>query len=42
MPLAMQVIHDEGRLELIGRNALAMALPDAAAIIVDEAYKLVA
>ncbi|MCR4910463.1 MAG: UDP-N-acetylglucosamine--N-acetylmuramyl-(pentapeptide) pyrophosphoryl-undecaprenol N-acetylglucosamine transferase, partial [Bacteroidales bacterium] len=42
MPLAMQVIHDEGRLELIGRGALAMALPDAAAIIVDEAYKLVA
>ncbi len=42
MPLAMEVIHDEGRLELIGRNALAMALPDAAAIIVDEAYKLVA
>ena len=42
MPLAMQVIHDEGRLELIGRNALGMALPDAAAIIVDEAYKLVA
>lgn len=42
MPLAMQVIHDEGRLELIGRGALAMALPGAAAIIVDEAYKLVA
>ena len=41
MPAAMELIHDPGRLAEIGRNALAMALPDAAALIVDEAYKLV-
>ena len=41
MPLAMDLIHDAKRLDAIGKNALKMALPDAAAIIVDEAYKLV-
>ncbi len=41
MPLAMDLIHDAKRLDEIGANALKMALPDAAALIVDEAYKLV-
>ena len=41
MPLAMDLIHDAKRLDAIGANALKMALPDAAALIVDEAYKLV-
>ena len=41
MPLAMDLIHDAKRLSAIGANALKMALPDAAALIVDEAYKLV-
>ena len=41
MPLAMDLIHDVKRLDAIGKNALTMALPNAAAIIVDEAYKLV-
>ena len=41
MPLAMDLIHDAKRLDAIGKNALTMALPNAAAIIVDEAYKLV-
>ena len=31
---------DAARLEAIGRNAEAMALPNAAALIIDEAYKL--
>ena len=41
MPLAMDLIHNAKRLDAIGKNALKMALPNAAAIIVDEAYKLV-
>ena len=41
MGVAMDLIHDAKRLDKIGANALKMALPDAAAIIVDEAYKLV-
>ena len=41
MPLAMDLIHNAKRLDEIGANALKMALPDAAALIVDEAYKLV-
>lgn len=41
MGVATELIHDAARLGAIGRNAEAMALPDAAALIIDEAYKLV-
>ena len=41
MGVATELIHDAARLAEIGRNAEAMALPNAAALIIDEAYKLV-
>ena len=40
MGVATGLIRDAARLEAIGRNAEAMALPNAAALIIDEAYKL--
>jgi len=41
MPAAMELIHDAKRIAKIEKNASAMALGNAAAEIVDEAYKLV-
>ena len=38
MPLALELVRDSGRLAAIGKNAAAMALPDAAHTIVDEIY----
>lgn len=41
MEEAMKLIHKPDELEDIEKNALAMALPDAAHIIVEQAYKLI-
>ncbi len=40
MPTALELVHDPERIEVLERNAAAMALPDAAQTIVDEIYKL--
>ena len=40
MPTALELASDPTRTAELGRNALAMALPDAAATIVDEIYKV--
>ena len=41
MPTALELAADPARAEALGRNAAALALPDAAQTIVDEIYKIV-
>ena len=41
LPAALALLADPERIGALGRNALAMALPDAAQVIADEAYKLI-
>lgn len=40
MPAALELVHDQARIEEIERNVAQLALPDAAMKIVEEAYKL--
>ncbi|MBR4810008.1 MAG: undecaprenyldiphospho-muramoylpentapeptide beta-N-acetylglucosaminyltransferase [Bacteroidales bacterium] len=41
MPTALELVSDPARVEALGRNAAALALPEAAQTIVDEIYKIV-
>ena len=41
MKEAVALVHDPQRLESMEKNAAALALPDAARVIVDCAYELV-
>ena len=40
LPTALELLQDPQRIGMLGKNALAMALPDAARTIADEVYKL--
>ncbi|MBO6168841.1 MAG: undecaprenyldiphospho-muramoylpentapeptide beta-N-acetylglucosaminyltransferase [Bacteroidales bacterium] len=40
MPTALKLVHDPERIATLEKNALAMALPDAAMTIVNEIYKI--
>ena len=42
MPAALELVRDPERIASLERNALSMALPDAAMTIVDEIYKILA
>ncbi|MBO7603799.1 MAG: UDP-N-acetylglucosamine--N-acetylmuramyl-(pentapeptide) pyrophosphoryl-undecaprenol N-acetylglucosamine transferase [Bacteroidales bacterium] len=42
MNTALELVRDPGRIAVLERNALAMALPDAAQTIVDEIYRILA
>ena len=41
LPTALELVHDPSRIATLEKNALAMALTDAAQVICDEVYKLV-